>query len=426
MHTIEFLVVILFVFYSIRVKSIDIICLIFLLLPIHGTIKNILFWDNGSIFAIWKELCILILLFKNRRYLTIVSYRLLSWYIPLIIIVLFYFIIGYSEGFSVVSNTKKLLFPCLLTISIASVQFNISDIKKLVYCICLSTIIIDIPGILEFFLQPLRILFRGIMHTNFVIADDGNVYYDISSYTIMGIERACGLMEGGPNQFGVFNSVIFCIIFAIFHYFCRNDVRINIYIYITLFVSAFSLLLSFSRAGWAMLIIAFVLYSVIYSSNKGSIFRFLLALSLIVAFFCLAIPELQTVLLGTFNGTETSSASRKSMTEDSFDFLLANPTGFGIGASDQSSNKMINFAESSFLNFGFDIGVFGVVYLSLLIFIIVRIAYKKSSSIICNYGVCYYIAFFITGWVSVNVFETPFIYYPWMFIGLALADINNE
>lgn len=400
-------------------KRIYLIYLLGLLLPIHGTIKAIFFNNGGEIFAAWKELAILIVAVRSFRY---IRFKQESMYLPLVFVALFFALVGKSNGYPISTDLKNLIFPGLLVLILSSMLFRISEFKKFCIFLFISTIFIDITGVIDFISPVMRLTFRTLMGVTYKISSDGNVFYDTSSFQIMGYDRVAGLMSGGPNQMGVFNGFIVVLCFVIYRDFKQlldlNKLFRLIY-WITLGLASFCLLMSFSRAGWGIVGITLFFFYYRRLSLKMLVLS-VLSLAIISTLIITFSPMAQEVITSTFNGDEASSAKRGLMIKDALFYSIKNPLGLGLGAT-SSSDSRAYFAESAFINLAIQIGIPGFFILSLFYMQIYnRIKEIRTKNPINQWASAFIIAIFVTSFVSVNPYENPFIYFSWLFIGLSL------
>ncbi|GEM_PF-5694412 len=247
--------------------------------------------------------------------------------------------------------------------------------------------------------------------------------------SIMGYERVAGLMAGGPNQVGVFNSGIcilglFCLIYFKNIYFGSKKV---VWFFIALALSFFSLITSFSRAGWVMVIMTFLILLKLNPHLRQKGVRLLLLFGCIVFMLLIFSPMFYDIVFSSITGKEASAGARGSMTVDALNYLVENPLGKGLGATEighYNINSGLYFAESSMINFGIEIGIFGVLILCFLLWTICKRIYGNvSRNAFAEFGLGFVIAYSITSIVSVNTFENPFVYYAWLFFGLSLNKI---
>lgn len=427
MIIVETLFLLFFILFAIKAKPVSTLCFMFFLLPIHGTLKVVLFSHGGNIFAIWKEIGILILLYRAYNFKVPTKNSLYKLILIFFAYALIFLGIGLAEKYSVTNSIKKLFFPCLLTLTISKINFSRTDILKIFsYCL-LGSIIINISAVADFLSPSVRMFFRDLMKVGYVTGGDGTVYYDISSFKIMGIDRACGLIAGGPNQLGIFNSGIVTI--GIMSFVCFKDYlrrKTKFWWYSIFFLSAFSLIVSFSRAGWAMVILTIFFLFFIHAKFRSKVLAifFIAAILSSIAYF--TIPAVETVVDGTFTGKEASSAARGNMTQNSLSILINNPWGYGLGAANHSVSNYVAFAESSWINFGFEIGIIGVLLLFAMLAQIALNTKNNHGNDLAKFSLSFLFAYSITSLFSVNTFENPYIYYAWLIMGIGTIRWKNE
>lgn len=410
-------------------RPLHILYLMLLLLPIHGTIKEILWGDSGMIFSLWKEIALIIMLAKQWKSKSSLSFSFFHWLTLYVLFLLFYTALGISYNLPVLATLKQLIFPFLIVWCISKMSLSCDNLVTILLWGGIGCILINIIGIIDFLSPSLRMLFRQIMHVGFVLDDQGNVYYDTSSFKIMGIDRACGLMAGGPNQFGVYNAIILfsCMLYWLVLYKVYTYKYKLFFIFIT-FLSFICLLISFSRAGCAIVVMTLFLYLYRTNSNFTWICIKLVFLGSIIAVLVyLILPIVAGVFIDTFTGKEASSAARADMTKDSLFFVLQNPLGYGIGAVayTHAGHDFASFAESSILNFGIDLGIGGMLLFVMFVLKIYKmiVVRKSKLALFCACGV---MANLITSFVSVNTYENPYIYISWLIFSLPFTFKLNR
>lgn len=422
----ELLLICIFLFFCYRSSEKQILYLIFFLLPIHGTIKFLVFKDGGEIFAVWKELGILILFFRTLPVKNYASVKVLSFFLFFSLFIIFYTFIGFYDGYKIAGTFKKLFFPVFLTISVSKMRFTSTDAKVFFLVILLGSLLINITGIVDFVSPNIRSSFRAVLGATFEETYDGTRFYDNPSYQIMGFDRVSGLITGGPNQMGIFNSAIvilglFCWINRAYFKFSRFQM---LYFLICLGASFFCLLTSFSRAGWAILLITFFSVLVIDKHFRNFGLKYVFMILSVAVILIFSMPKFYFIIESTLSGKELSSAARGNMTVDALEYLFENPLGKGIGATDFAHthlNTGLYFAESSLINFGIEMGVAGLIMLLVLKLKIARLIRKNfARNGFATLGFGFIVAYIIASVVSINTYENPFVYYAWMIFGLSL------
>ena len=144
---------------------------------------------------------------------------------------------------------------------------------------------------------------------------------------------------------------------------------------------------------------------------------FVLFVGFVLILVYLAFPEASEIIEGTFSGQESSSASRASMVQDSYEILLGSLYGNGIGSADVETGRF--FAESSMLNLTFELGIQGVILWYLILLIGLFICFRKHR-FLPNVAYSLLIPSIIVSIASANVMAWPFIYYLYGIIGLGV------
>lgn len=422
----ELLLIGAFLLYFFLTTEKSILFLIFFLLPIHGTIKYLVFPDGGEIFAIWKELGILALFFRTFHVKNYANAKSFIFFLLFSLFIIVYTMIGIDEGYRIAGSFKKLFFPVFLTLSVSKIQFTKSDARKLFLIILFGSLLINITGIIDFISPSMRYVFRSLLRVSFQEGSDGTVYYDNSSLQIMGIDRVCGLITGGPNQMGMFNSAI--VILGLFAWVSKASFKFSRFqimgLIICIGVSSFCLLTSFSRAGWGILLITFFYTLIVDRDFRKFALKYVVMVFIIGLIF--SVPKLYFIIESTLSGKEASSAARGDMTLDALDYFFNNTLwiGKGLGATDFANthlNSSLYFAESALINFGIELGFVGLIVFLVLKFKIGSLISKNTSrNGFSKLGLGFFFAYVITSAVSVNTYENPFVYYAWMIFGLSL------
>lgn len=423
MQALQLLFLLFCIAFALKAKPCNVLCLLFIILPYHGAIKEIIFHGGGNLFSFWKEIVIAILFVRSFSTKNKQVNGIMKLYGVFGLLCAVFLLIGYSNGFPLATRAKQLFLPLLIVTSSALVKMRQVDLRKVLMVVVFASVIVNLTIVLDFLSPELRLIMRTIMGVDFTVASDGTLLYEVTSYKIMGHDRACGLMGGGPNQTGVFESGVLMagIYLVMFHFKQMKSKFLKISLLSALVLACFCWIVCFSRAGWAIIGITFFIVCLFTPKMRGLAIK-LAVLGLLFGVVCFyTIDIFQDVIVGTLSGDEASSAERGNMTKSSWDFLISNPMGYGIGASDHSVDNYVAFAESSMINFGIDVGIFGVALLSYIYFTIALCIYRnmrRSRYAMIGLGFC--IAHYIASWVSVNPFENPFMMYAFFYIGLSM------
>ena len=135
-------------------------------------------------------------------------------------------------------------------------------------------------------------------------------------------------------------------------------------------------------------------------------------------------PDIITVIEATISGKEASSADRTNNVSKALEYILTEPYGHGVGASNNRfQSEMVYFAESSIMNIMIELGVLGLLILLLIHIQIIKIISRNGRNE-CFFYVFMAIAIssIITCLFSINLYGIPYVYFWWIFLGLG---INN-
>jgi hypothetical protein len=332
--------------------------------------------------------------------------------------VICFFLIAFWKGEEMAIPIFRWYFDGIcLTLALSTISMNDNSLRKIIRSIAIVTFILGISGIIQYFF--IREYFHVFMD-HYTINPYGRIALDSVSSTIMGFERMTGFVAA-PNAFGVLMACFLTVLIAIYSL-CPKKMSIlqKIFLLIIILLGSFCLILSFSRAGWAIFTISFVLIL----CRKG---KFLvLAKYLSIAFFLVVsivtfavsiFPEVLEIINDTFTGEEDSVGMRPISLNNAWHELLKEPFGYGVGASRRDYGV---YAESSVLNIAYDLGIQGIVFLYIMwIFFYIKIltngkhlAYIVTSPI--------FLASIVICFVSVNPFEAPYIFLLWSVIGIGL------
>ena len=390
------------------------ICLFIGLLPFHEFLKKCIetFTGTAGVYPLWRELSIILIListYKGYRKKT-PNMALLSL---IVIYVLLMFYIGYDVDSSAATSIIRLYTMCfMLYVACTRIDSITLDYEKIVKTLFIVVLIISITGVIERF---------AIYSTYHVFMDhyelnrNGELVFKMPSYTIMGdIPRMCGFVNG-PNQFGVTISMLLSLLIFIYLNFKHNLPSIKCLFVITLGVIC--LLLSFSRAGWFILICSILGYLHLQGKHVLNIvFNIVFLLTIILLIGYMILPESIEVILQSVTGKEASAATRQGMITDAYNTLITDPFGHGLGSGRIDGGT---FTESAHLIVVYEIGIQGLIIFLLFYFInILKISRKKTNKFSCLL-VPLLIFSVISGFVSVNFDEAPFMLYFWFLMGVS-------
>lgn len=415
-------------------SPLGILKVLIIILPLHLFIKNGLhfYFGGGNIFAFWKEIAVIILFLKIKSAGNLQIDRkigiLLMFYI---FTVLFYFLLArnFVDALAVLRDHTV---PIILFISLSCFKFNVTEFKSIFLTIIFVAFLSGIAGVVQqFFLSVEIASIKGAID---FIDSSGYVQYKTVSARIMGFERMSGLFSG-PNDFGLFMS--FCSVVAIYilssKYKKIFEARELLFVQITLTLCVLCVLLSFSRAGWAVTI-----FSVIFLMAIGEIK--VAAKTIFVGFFLfislffsvtLFIPRASRILEDSFSGKEASAAARGTILSRGIEKIWMEPFGHGLGTAENRSNDREFFVESAFINMTYEIGPLGV-FILITLHIAVLMSLIKARSLFNYKNPFNALAFgfsassLIAAWFSINPYGMPYIYIWWMILGLGISHLSRD
>lgn len=413
---IEILLIIVYLSLCIIKDEKWIVCSLIILFPGHIFIKQLieLFIGPTSIFPLWYDIAISILFFK-----TIIKHHSpIRYKFSFLLLVLMLFFQFSSSYFTLNPEpnaiaTFRLYLHCIaLFITFSIIKFKTNDLSDIGKIFIYATIFYCIAGIIIyfFFQQEFHIL---LGHIEF---GPKGMRYSSPSFLIMGYERMFG-MVGGPNQFGVYLAFTFVYLF-----FIKSQINPQIsplLINVAFLLCIICIILSFSRAGWAIVAITITFLYLINGNAYRAISSFfkisLLLCVLLIVINCI-VPEAFDIIISSLNGDESSAAARGDIVKYGFSEITRNLGGHGLGTGTEKSGTPIS--ESSIIICLYELGVFITAYYYVLIIIITYRIFKAKiiySKILSSFV----IATLITSIVSMNPFQYPYIYYFWSILGIA-------
>lgn len=413
--------VVLYVFFCLSQKNpLNVLVSIIYLIPYHSFLSFLFIYIDGDIgiFPIWRDIGAILFLVKvlTKKHHKINKKILVSLFL-FFLYISFFFLQVYKVEEEALSMYRLYIDGLCIAYGLSLIYLDSSSLRKLFKCIVISAIIVGVTSIIQYFgIKEALHLFMD----HYEINRYGELVFKSVSMTIMGFERMSGFV-GGPNSLGFVLSFFSTIMLSVYS-FGSTDIGgwQKKCLMLIILLNLFCLILSFSRAGWAVFFISYIL--VIYFKGKISLlirYIFFGCIILVSVAFIASVfnPDAAEVIQGTFSGKENSAATRGDMVTDSYKELLSNPFGHGLGAS--RANGAV-FAESSFLNVAYDIGFPGVIFLYLIWFSFYLRMKNNGKHLIYIFSKSILIASFIASFVSVNPMEWPYFYFLWGIIGLGI------
>lgn len=429
---IEFVVLLLIISFCLIKKAETVVYLIILLLPFHDFIKSCFhfFLGGGEVFAYWKELAILILLGKVILKKGSLGKGLYFVFI-LYIIYVFLYTIFVQNIIAALPSLRDYTITILLLIGITGVVFKENNpIQKILFIVSIAVLIHCIIGFVQMFYmnEYISVLMGRVTDIN----NSGYIVYATASARILGYERMAGIAGGGPNGFGLYLSLVIIVLYSAFIQSQKLGLtkQLKRFMKIAFILSVFCLILSFSRAGWAISLIGIILVSILNNIKIKlkyviSVLFISIGVSAAVAVFY---PQAVDIISATFEGKEASAAARGNNIASGLDQVLGEPWGHGVGTTDLRYRNVNFYTESSFLNLAYEIGIQGVLFFILMIAIIGYAIYCKKffkKGLFTKIAIAILIPSLIACFVSVNPFGMPYIFFWWLFMGLGLNKSIN-
>ena len=425
----EYITLLIIVLTFILIKAeYKVLTLFIFLTPFNSFIKNsfTFFYGGGSIITYWKEIAILILLFKIYKSSVVKLNKQLVLTISFFILLIIFYLFMSEELAIALPTLRNYLFPILLFLSVAKLELNNLIFKQIIIAFVLSVLITNVFGIIQhFFLNEQLSQLMGRID---FIDSNGYIQYTTTSNRIMGFERMAGIIGGGPNMFGVFNGLAIVFIFGVLTIKDKLIItpKLTKILFLVLVLSIFGIILSFSRAGWAILVIG--VFSILLFDNKKIVkyFIFFSFFSVIIVFvLSQSIPKVEEIISQSFSGKEVSAANRSSMILELLPVIADEPFGHGLGTTDNRFNTKQFFAESAFSNIAFEIGVLGLFFMIFMHAKILKLIRKLIHfNLFAKVAFSISLASLLVSIVSINPYETPYIFLWWFILGLGINKSN--
>ncbi|WP_435354443.1 O-antigen ligase family protein [Emticicia sp. SJ17W-69] len=413
---------------AIFIKKESLILLLIFFLPFHSFIKSFFqyFFNGGNIISVWKEVVILILLFKINKNHLFKSERLIKQLIYLFFSIVVLYFITTDNLINAIPTLRDHLFPIFLFMSLLSMQISKEFFTRIILFLAITAFINVLMGFLQSFMFNIEI--SQLMGSIDFIDDNGYVKYKTSSARILGIERMAGIL-GGPNVFGVYMSFMIVIISALLLNKEKGFLSKRI-IFLLLFLMSICLLFSFSRAGFFIAISGVML--LLYFNKTKNIGKTIIGLSffsIVLSFIIFTyFPEKVQILELSLSSKEASAADRDDNFMKGITTIIEEPFGHGVGTTDNRNKGYKNFFESAILNITFEIGFLGIaIWICLHLFIVFKIwqKYNNRANIIVKIALAISLPLIVTSFFSINTYGMPIIYFWWICLGLGLSSMKT-
>ncbi|MGE5682211.1 MAG: O-antigen ligase family protein [Bacillota bacterium] len=429
MYTVIFLLSVLL--YALLAKKENVLLFVLFFLPFQVLLKaffNYLGEDSSAI-AIWKELSMVILLFRvlldkgSQANGNQINPSKVVMFFP-VVIVMFCFLIA-NDKVSALSSAKNIAFPILCFFVAYKADIRIMKDINMIRGLMISALISFAIGYIQKFMMNREFaFFRGIASG---ISGTGELMFNQSATTIMGVERMYGAFTG-PNELGLYTAVILILIlYVILFRFKEINKPTKILTIVTLVSGVFVLLATFSRVAWVFTAVSSFL--LLRKHNKKRMFRlavFILAIGTVIVYFAVEfLPDLSKVAVESANLNEASASGRPLEFITGLNKILENPLGLGLGSVNYAfSNRLFSteiYWWLIFLETGL-IGGFSLIVLYLHIISKIKIFSKDRGNGFTSIAVILSVVTIFAGLGSVVIFEPIFMVYIWTINGLGINE----
>lgn len=353
-----------------KIKKILIMALV-LLLPYHHQIIYVLLSDVG-VLKYWKE-CIIALLVlitfiqivTGKKKLSISRFEILLLFFMAVV---FIYVCISDSKYQALYISRIYFMPMFLVPVIRYTDITKEELKTAMYVVMANTIIICIWGIVQAqflgdqFLVDLGYRTQRVNH----MLKLKNEFYILGGGFM---QRVAGTFAA-PNTCGMYLAIIISLTM-----FFNKDMEINkVYTYITLGLSALTLLLTFSRTSWIACFAALILYFVLFvkwdKKTWKKVISYCVAGIILVVIADILIIHSGIIMAGfkllfnTVTGRDSSLIGHLSSWGESVIKIFRHPLGLGLGNNGPRAMKFLkkpNLTESSYFLMAYEVGILGAV-----------------------------------------------------------------
>ncbi|MBD5134490.1 MAG: O-antigen ligase family protein [Lachnospiraceae bacterium] len=351
-----------------KLKKILIMVLL-LMLPYHHQIIYILMSDF-EVVRFWKEFVIIVLVFitflqiiTGKKKVTISLFEIL---LLAFMAVVFVYVCAADSKYQALYISRTYFIPMFLVPVIKYTDITKNELKKALYIVMANTIVICIWGIVQAqflgdeFLVNLGYGTQRVRH----MIKLKNEFYILGG----GFMQRVASTFAAPNTCGMYLAIVIVII--VFMY---KDMNINkVYVYITLFISAVTLVLTFSRTSWiacfAALMVHFNMFvkwdkktwkKVILCTVSAGVLIIIADIFIIRSGIIMAGCKLIT---NTVTGQDSSLIGHFNSWCESVIRIFRHPLGLGLGNNGPRAMRFLkkpNLTESSYFLMAYEVGIPG-------------------------------------------------------------------
>ncbi|MDE6252693.1 MAG: O-antigen ligase family protein [Lachnospiraceae bacterium] len=351
-----------------KIKKILIMALI-LLLPYHHQIIYVVMSDFG-ILRFWKEIVIALLvvitfiqIVTGKKKINISLFEIL---LIVFMAAVFVYVCVSSSKYQAMYISRIYIMPMFLVPVIKYTDITKQDLKNAIYVVMANTIIICIWGIFQAqflgdeFLVDLGYRTQRVNH----MIKLKNEFYILGG----GFMQRVASTFAAPNTCGMYLAIVISIVT-----FLNKDMQINkVYTYITLGISAVTLLLTFSRTSWIACLAALMVHFILFVKWDKKTWKKVIicgvSAAMLVVIADILIIRSGIVMAGfklifnTVTGRDSSLIGHFSSWGESVIRIFKHPLGLGLGNNGPRAMKFIkkpNLTESSYFLMAYEVGILG-------------------------------------------------------------------
>lgn len=375
-----------------KLKKILLMALI-LLLPYHHQIISVLLSDF-KVLKFWKELVIFLLVLitfiqivSGKKKLKITRFETA---LILFIAVVFIYVCISDSMYQALYISRVYFMPMFLVPVVKYMDITFRDVKNALCMVMASTLVLCVWGIIQAqflgdgFLVDMGYRTQRVRHmlklkNEFYILGGGFMQRVVSTFA-------------APNTFGMYLSIVITVVMYLF-----KPLKINRkFAYITLFISALTLILTFSRTSWIACVAALTMNFIMFVKWDRAVkrkvalcvaggFAAFILFDILILHSGIAMAGIR--LIGnTVTGKDSSLIGHLSSWIESVVKVVKHPFGLGLGKNGPRAMLFIkkpNLTESSYFLMAYEVGILGAIvyYSSYIIAAVDSIRlYKKTEN----------------------------------------------
>lgn len=427
---IQILIIFFICYIAIRWETENVLLFILFFLPFQSFIKSLFDIISGSIgvISIWKELAFTILTMRVLFELVFNRNITLNKDFPIFLVIILFlsitimFLFSTNKSDAMVSY-KNFTFPLIVSFTVS--HLLLSDIfqKKILRIISYSAILVFAISHVQQYI--LKIQFAFLMNLASTVSDYGHLVFNQSASKILGFDRMYGPFVG-PNELGLYTSIIIILFFFIKLIYSQRLSKYDRYLFtFVLIFGIITILQTFSRVSWAIVLSTVIIISLIYGRKKIG-YTILLLSALAIGLFYISksvLPDVGKVFDKSITLQEGSASGRPYEFLFGMGKIMEEPLGYGLGTVQYASSKPVFHTE---IFWWIVLGELGIIVGGIYFFIYLKTGIKlflnrtiQGKNIFLSIIPIYVLVCILAGFGSAILFEPIFQVYLWSFVGLA-------